>query len=273
MKKILLSLTLLIIFSFFIPSKQQPKVGVQFWAFHKFTFTEAVEKAASLGLTYAEAYPGQTVSATIKKPFNYTLSAEERSIVKKLLIQKNISIVALGVIDRYYYTHQNLEAYFAFAKDMNIALITAEPETADLDLFNSLAEKYKVKVAIHDHPKPSSHYWHPDSVLAAVKGRKNLGACADIGHWARNGLVVTDCLKKLKGKVWGLHVKDVDLFDNVAAKDVLPGKGVCNLQEVFKILKQQKFNGLLSIEYEESPEDNMKQLAAYKNYIEAAIKK
>jgi sugar phosphate isomerase/epimerase len=65
----------------------------------------------------------------------------------------------------------------------------------------------------------------------------------------------------------------VDMLDNTKAKDVLPGKGVCKLDEVFKILKQQKFNGLLSIEYEENPENNMQEISTYKNYIEAAIKK
>jgi sugar phosphate isomerase/epimerase len=249
------------------------KIGVQLWTFHKFTLLEAIDKTDSAGLKFAEAYPGQKVSASINKPFNYLLTTAERKVIKNYLLSKKIKIIALGVVDKYYYTKENIEAYFAFAKDMGISFITAEPEWEDLDLFNSLAEKYKIKVAIHDHPKPTSHYWHPDSVVAAVKNRKNIGACADIGHWARNGLDIVDCLKKLNGHVWGLHFKDVKEWDVIASPDVLPGKGICNLPTVLSELKQQHFNGFISIEYEVDPENNTAGVAAYNSFIKNWMQK
>ena len=39
------------------------RLGIQAWSFRKFTFFEAVDKTASLGLKYIEAYPGQKFSA------------------------------------------------------------------------------------------------------------------------------------------------------------------------------------------------------------------
>ena len=75
----------------------------------------------------------------------------------------------------------------------------------DLDEFNRLAIKYKVKVALHCHPKPASHYWHPDSTIKAMQGRSHIGAWPDLGHWARNGVNVVEGLKKMKGKLWGMH--------------------------------------------------------------------
>ena len=35
------------------------RLAVQAWTFNRFTFSEAVEKVASLGLHWIEAYPGQ----------------------------------------------------------------------------------------------------------------------------------------------------------------------------------------------------------------------
>ncbi len=37
------------------------RLAVQAWTFNRFTFTETVEKAASAGLRWIEAYPGQQV--------------------------------------------------------------------------------------------------------------------------------------------------------------------------------------------------------------------
>ena len=98
---------------------------------------------------------------------------------------------------------------FEFAKKMGIDTLVAEPEPAALDTVEKLCKEYNIKVAIHDHPKPS-HYWNPDTVLEAVKGRTPLmGACADTGHWLRSGLDPVECLKKLEGRVICLHFKDL----------------------------------------------------------------
>lgn len=238
-------------------SQKDAKLSVQTWTFHKYTLLETIHKADTLGIPFLEVYPGQKVGGDIPGVFSYTLSTENRERVKELLRVKGIKVIALGVIDKYYYNKDNLEEFFAFAKYMEIPFITAEPEWADLDRFNELAGKYGIRVGIHCHPKPSSHYWHPDSTLKAMQGREHVGAWPDIGHWARNGVEVLGGLKKLRSKLWGMHFKDVREFDNTAAMDTLFGLGVCRAGEVLKTLKEINFKGVLSLEYEANEEDNM----------------
>jgi len=154
---------------------------------------------------------------------------------------------------------------------LHIPLITAEPLKEHLDIVNELAGKYHIKVAIHDHPKPSG-YWHPDSVLAAMKNRPNIGVCADIGHWVRNGLNVVTCLQKLQGRIWDLHCKDVAAFGNPESEDVLLGKGVCDIAAVIKELHKQHFNGLVSFEHEVNWSSNVADIIYNKNYLIAQLK-
>lgn len=118
-----------------------------------------------------------------------------------------------------------------------------------MNFIDSLAGAYNIKVAIHDHPRPSK-YWHPDSVVAAMQGRPNIGACADIGHWPRSGLDPVECLKKLEGHIYGVHLKDIKTFNDVKAEDTIVGKGVIDFPAVFRELKRQRFSGMLSIEHE-----------------------
>src|SRR6202790_4069424 len=84
--------------------------------------------------------------------------------------------------------------YFELAKKFGLSYITAEPLKNQWNQVDSLAGIYNIKIAIHDHPKPND-YWSPDSVLAATVGHPNIGSCADVGHWSRNGLNPVDCLK------------------------------------------------------------------------------
>jgi sugar phosphate isomerase/epimerase len=236
------------------------KLSIQTWTFHKYSFLESVDKADSLGIRYLEVYPGQKIGGTIPGVFSYQLGKEERDKIKQYLKYKKIKVIAIGVVDKYYYTKENLDDFFEFARYMEIPFITAEPEWQDLDEFNRLAIKYKVKVALHCHPKPASHYWHPDSTVKAMKGRSHIGSWPDLGHWARNGVNVVEGLKKMKGKLWGMHYKDIREFDNVNAIDTIFGKGVCDLPAVMKEMQQQGFKGVVTMEYEVHEEDNMNDL-------------
>jgi sugar phosphate isomerase/epimerase len=114
---------------------------------------------------------------------------------------------------------------FGFAQDMGIETLTAEPAAEALDLVDTLCREYEIKVAIHNHPKPSN-YWHPDKVLEACRGRsKWIGACADTGHWMRSGVRPLEALKKLKGRIISFHFKDLNEFDRrKGAHDVVWGR-------------------------------------------------
>ncbi len=140
-------------------------------------------------------------------------------------------------------------------------------------MIDSLAGLYKMKIAIHEHAKGISAYWHPDSVLAAIKGHANIGACADLGHWARSGLNPVECLKLLDGHIIGLHLKDVAEMNNAKAQDVDPGTGVIDFTGVIKELKRQNFKGYIQVECEHNMENNLADVKDAIRYInELAIK-
>ncbi|MBM3442770.1 MAG: sugar phosphate isomerase/epimerase [Bacteroidetes bacterium] len=240
-------------------------LSVQLWTFHIFDFNTAIEKADSAGLQTVEAFPGQKLVGYPDTAFGAGMSAASRQQVKAFLAQKKISILAYGVVVPQ--TAGEWVSNFEFAKDMGIRYITTEPLKEHWDLVDSLSGAYDIPIAIHDHPKPSP-YWHPDSVLAAAAGRPHIGACADIGHWVRNGLKASECVHKLQGKIVGLHLKDVKVFGQTDAADMIPGTGVVDIPAVLAELKRQGFKGNFSIEHEDNWDNNVpdvKQIVTYFN--------
>lgn len=240
------------------------KLGIQLWTFNTSSLYTAVKKADSCKVKYVEAFPFQQLNDDGPAVFGPSMTTDERKKLKEFLRKKGITIAAVGVFSAT--SVKDWKAFFEFAADMKIPMITAEPERNQLNDVNRLAATYNIKVAIHDHPIPDI-YWHPDSVLLAIKGRPNLGVCADIGHWVRNGLNVVDCLKKCSGHIFELHLKDVAEFGNTQAPDVLLGEGVCNIPAVLQELKSQNFKGLFAIEYEEHPNNNMKDIKQHVQYF------
>ena len=258
MKRVIILASFVLSYSI-LPAQKGWRLCVQTYTFHKYTFLQALEKADSLGIKNLEVYPGQKVGSDFQGEFTYTMPKDDRDKIKKFLEYRGMRVLALGVVDNNYYNKDNLEKFFEFAKYMDIPFITAEPEWEDLDEFNRLAGKYKIKVALHCHPKPS-HYWNADSTLKAMEGRSNIGAWPDIGHWARNGVNIQEAMKKLDGKIWGMHLKDVKQFDNINAEDTILGTGVCDVPAIMQELKRQKFKGVISLEYEMHPTHNMQEM-------------
>lgn len=249
------------------------KIGVQLWTFRLFTQEEALAKADSAGIKFIEAFPGQVLDKTSKDTFGISMSTAGRQKLKELLKLHHIQMVAMGVTTPD--TKADWIKTFDLAKEFGLSYITSEPLKSQWDMVDSLAGVYNIKIAIHDHPKPNT-YWHPDSVLAAVKGHSNIGSCADLGHWSRNGLNLVDCLKKLEGHIYGVHFKDIVKFDKTDAADTIVGKGVIDFAPVFAELKRQQFKGMFSIEHESNWENNVPDVIAtvkfYNNQV-AQLKK
>jgi sugar phosphate isomerase/epimerase len=236
------------------------KIGVQMWTFHTAgPFVQSLAKADSAGIKYLEAFPGQPLGGGMKDTFGIRMSDSSKAKIQQLLQAKGMQIVAMGVISPK--TVAEWKQYFDLAKYFGLSYITAEPRKDQWDAIDSLAGIYGINIAIHDHPRPNA-YWHPDSVLAAIKGHSHIGSCADIGHWARNGLDPVVCLKELEGHIYGVHLKDIDSLGHTNAKDMVVGTGAIDYPPVFRELLRQKFKGMFSIEREDNWYNNVPDVIA-----------
>ncbi|MBN1817203.1 MAG: DUF1080 domain-containing protein [Sedimentisphaerales bacterium] len=235
-------------------------VGTQAYTFNRFTFFEAVDKAASLGLSWIEAYPGQRLSK--EKPnaqMIHTMDEALRQEVKAKLAENGIRLIAYGVVGL-----PNNEAecrkVFDFCKDMNIRYIASEPPEEAFDMLDKLAQEYEIGVAIHNHPDPS-HYWNPDTVLKVCEGRSRfIGACADTGHWTRSDIDPLEAVKKLKDRILYFHFKDLTKFGKPHGHDVPWGTGVSKPRQILEYLNEQGWRGYFSVEYEHNWDNSVPEI-------------
>lgn len=244
------------------------KLGVQAWTFRNFTLSQSLDKIRELGLHYVEGYPGQKIGGDIPGGLDFTMDAGKRKQVLALLRSKGVKMMSYGVVGPK--NHDEWVQLFKFAQGMGFTNVVAEPKPEDLAFVASLCQQYKINIAIHNHPRPS-HYWSPDTLLAALSNvpGTRIGSCSDVGHWRRSGLDPVKCLQQMKGRIVELHLKDViDAKD--PSEETIWGQGGNHIQAVLTELHHQKFKGLMSIEYESTPEDNMEQIKksiAYFNQV------
>ncbi len=236
--------------------KQGWNLSMQSYTFRLFSVLEALEKTNELGLHYIEIYPGQKMGSKFGDAvFGYNLTLEQQKELRELAESKDIKIVSSGVWTS---KRNEWEKVFAFAKNMEMEFISAEPARDDWDVVETLAQQYGIKLSTHNHPNENS-YWTPEILLEHIGNRSpSLGACADVGHFKRMGIEPVVALKQLQGRLSSLHFKDVapQGSDNVL-EDVVWGTGVLNVKGMLEELKRQNFKGYFTIEYEANWENNL----------------
>lgn len=237
------------------PSKIE--IGIGLYTFKNHSFAKALSLASdSAKVRYIEGFTYYKLGADFDNQYFGKLQDEKHiATIIESLKKNNLQMISMFLGGS---TKEEWIRSFNLARGLGLQYIVSEPAKRDWDYLDSMAAVYNVKIAIHQHAKShNSPYWHPDSVLVALEGHPNFRVCADLGHWARSGLDVVECLKKLEGYIVELHLKDVSALGEANAEDVNPGKGIIDWPGVLKELKRQRFRGIAYIECEHNFDNNI----------------
>ena len=221
-------------------------VGLQIYSLRGFSVDEALNHCHDLGVSFVEFYPGM---------YDPKSTPEQIAAMNEKMEGLGIQPSAHGV-NRLSKDHEANKKLFQFAKAVGIKNLTADPDPESFESLDSLVKEFDIRVAIHNHG-PKHRYNKVIDVLRAIeKHDERIGACADLGHFIRSGEKPEDVIRALKGRLYGIHLKDfAEMQDKT--KGVILGKGHMNVEATFAALKDVDFpeDGALSLEYEENPKD------------------
>ena len=228
-------------------------VGIQLFSLRGYPVDVALRHARDLGFRFVEFYPGMY-------PLNST--PEQIAAMNKQLEELGLSISAHGVNGFGGNAAANRKV-FEFAKAAGIRILGADPAPEAFASLDELVKEFDIRIAIHNHG-PKHRYNKVIDVLQAIENHDDrIGACADLGHYIRSGENPVEVIRLLKGRLYGVHLKDFQDMQE-KTKGVILGKGHLDVPAVFAALEQVGFpaDGALSLEYEENPQDPLADIRA-----------
>lgn len=237
------------------------KMGLQSYTLREFKVEKALETTKALGLHFWEAFPGHIPSTTVPG----TIEAQ-----KKLLDASGVKLLAYGVVN-FDGNETKSRQFFDYAKAVGIETLSANPkkDKETFDLLDKLVEEYGINIAIHNHG-PNALYDKIDDVVKMVKDRHpRIGACVDTGHYLRSRESPVEAIEKLKGRVYGVHLKDV----KDAKIFTIVGEGDLDILGCLKALKAQNYQHSLALEYEENAKNPVPDLETCLKHVKAAFEK
>ena len=221
-------------------------LGIQLYSLRGYKVDEAMKHARDIGFRFVEFYGDM---------FPVNSDAAAIAAMKKKLADLGLTASAHGVNGFGGDAAANRKV-FEFAKAAGIPCISADPSPEAFKSLDDLVKEFDIRIAIHNHG-PKHRYNKVVDVLKAIEGHdERIGACADLGHYIRSGEKPTEVIRLLKGRLYGIHLKDFQDMQDVT-KGVILGKGHLDVPAVMAALVQTNFpkNGALSLEYEENPEN------------------
>jgi len=243
-----------------VDKKQPLEVGIAGFTFARFDIDQSIAMMKRIGVKNLSV-------KDMHLPLN---SSDEKiaSVIGKLK-DAGINPYTVGVI--YMKTKEAVEQAFAYAKKVGVNMIVGVPSYDLIDVAEAQVKAYDIKLAIHNHGPEDALYPGPKDVYDRIRNRdKRLGLCIDIGHAMRAGTKPEKAIHEFKDRLFDLHIKDV----SIAAKDgkaIEIGRGVIDFPAVVEALRDIKFQGVCSIEFEKDMTDPLPGIAESIGYFRGVM--
>jgi len=230
------------------------------YSFRDGTALEAIEKTRTVGADAIEFFLWQKFGgrATTDVVLNQRLSpvgiAELQTALRQNGLRASNAYFNNTAFRDPATAETEIRALFEFAKALGLEGLTGEPPPELLDLFERMVQQYDIALCFHNHPRkpdrPEYRNWDPEYLMSLLEGRdQRMGICVDTGHLVRSGLDPVAALRRMKGRIRSVHLKDV-VAREPKARDVRFGDGVGKIREILAELKSLGYRGYVTIEYE-----------------------
>jgi sugar phosphate isomerase/epimerase len=246
-------------------------VGVQSYSFRHFKLEQALSRTRDLGLHFVEFYNGHVP---------LTSTDDQIKSIRALCFKYDITPIAFGVEG---FTKDNSanRRKFEFARKLGVRYLSADPSPDSFDSLDKLVSEFGIAIAIHPHGPQGKqlHRWYSAEVIneAVAKHHRLIGTCLDTGHLIRSAqnpfnrkLDPAQQIRLMGARNFGLHLKD---HDNQNRTDVVFGRGVLNVPEVLRALRDVKFQGYISLEYEANENNPSPDMQACLDVFKEAVRK
>ena len=175
---------------------------------------------------------------------------EQMDAFKAKCREYDVEPYILGPI--YMRSEAEVDRAFAYAERYGSDVFIGVPNYELTDYVIRKVKETGIKVAIHTHGPDGAPFPNIQKVAEVYKDPSlGIGCCMDLGHSVRMGEDIVKDIKKYKAWIYDIHIKD----ESEASKEGKTwemGRGVMDFRPIVKVLRQIKYKGVVSLEFEKN---------------------
>jgi sugar phosphate isomerase/epimerase len=236
------------------------QVGMAGYTFLNFNVEQTIEMMKRVGVQYLSL-----------KDFHLPLASTQEEINEVIGKFKSagITVYTVGVI--YMKTPESVDQAFEYAKMAGVKMIVGAPNVELLPHAEKKIKEYDLRLAIHNHGPDNPLFPNATDIWNHVKDLDpRIGICLDIGHTLRDGEDPASDILRYKSRIYDLHIKDVDKAAK-EGKTVEIGRGIIDIPGVVTALREIKYSGKCSLEFEKDMKDPLAGIAESIGYFKGVM--
>ena len=175
---------------------------------------------------------------------------EQMDAFKAKCREYDVEPYILGPI--YMRSEAEVDRAFAYAERYGSDVFIGVPNYELTDYVIKKVKDTGIMVAIHTHGPDGAPFPNIQKVAEVYKDPSlGIGCCMDLGHSVRMGEDIVKDIKKYKAWIYDIHIKD----ESEASKKGQTwemGRGVMDFRPIVKVLRQIKYKGVVSLEFEKN---------------------
>ena len=220
------------------------KIGVAGYSYRKFNIEQTLTLLKSMEVKYLSVKDWWL-------PLNST--KEQMAAFKAKCAEYGVNPYILGPI--YMKSEAEVDRAFAYAERYGSDVFIGVPNYELADYVIKKVKETGIKVAIHTHGPDGAPFPNIQKVAEIFKDPSlGVGCCMDLGHSVRMGEDIVKDIKKYKDWIYDIHIKDETAPSKKGATWEM-GRGVIDFRPIMKVLRQIKYQGVVSLEFEKN-DDN-----------------
>ena len=175
---------------------------------------------------------------------------EQMDAFKAKCREYDVEPYILGPI--YMRSEAEVDRAFAYAERYGSDVFIGVPNYELTDYVIKKVKDTGIKMAIHTHGPDGAPFPNIQKVAEIYKDPSlGIGCCMDLGHSVRMGEDIVKDIKKYKAWIYDIHIKD-ESEASKAGKTWEMGRGVMDFRPIMKVLRQIKYKGVVSLEFEKN---------------------
>ena len=242
------------------------RVSVQHWTYRRVPLFDSLAMAAEVGLRHFE--PRSILKLDAKRPgqnADETMPDDARRELRARI--DDLGLTFPSVYADFSGQPDQAKRALDFWQEFGVRDVVSEPPPKSVAMLQELFAERGMRLALHNHQRTKSEYWHPFIVTDHCKDLgRHIGACCDVGQWTRSNLSPIESLRHLRGRQISFHLKDVLTKGDLDCRNTVIGEGAAECAACLAELKNVGYHGLVSVDFEhDTPElqDDMRKNIAF----------
>jgi len=232
------------------------RMSMESWCVRNFPLDRMLAAYKELGLNYAEIYPH-------KGQLEATADPEKLRVYREKL--KAVDLAAWGVWVDITKDEAKGRAGMEFARALGARVAPGGISPDGFETADRLTKEFGIPFALHNGGRSKID----DIARSLEKWPTAVGVCVDTGNFIQAGEDPIRAIRVLGPRIHAVHLKDSD----GKVMSTVMGRGKLDLVGSLRALREVGFKGLLSLEYEQNPDDPMADLKECLAKIREAIQK